>query len=121
MDRRHDWDEDVGLDAIEFDEDRDLVPFDDAANPANELVDALKSVERHRDQLQAAASYVQAILASDPDLHRQWNEFTHAGGITADDFRQFLDGRFRYRLARQRKHLRLVVKRSLSQIAPCRV
>lgn len=79
--------------------------------PADELLDVLETIERHRAGLNAAATYFEAILSTEPDLRRQWDAFTHAGGITSGDFRRFLDGKImRYRPTRHRKHLRLVVK-----------
>ena len=74
----------------------------------DELLDVLKSIERHRDRLAADASYFDGLLISNPELQALWQKFMRAGGVTSRDFRQFLDGRFRCRRIKQRRHLRLV-------------
>ena len=80
-----------------------------AEDPADELIDTLRKIERHRAELQAAASYFEAILDGKPELRRQWEAFLRAGGIGSGDLRRFLDGHvIRYRPTRRRKHLRLV-------------
>lgn len=102
--RAQDDDDEIPEDDDEIDEDE----FDE--NPADEVIDTLKTIERHRAALREAASYFEAILSTNPELHRQWQEFTRGGGVSSGDFCRFLDGQVvRYRPTRHCKHLRLVV------------
>jgi hypothetical protein len=94
-------------DADDWDDEPGDEESDDA--PTEQLLDVLNKVERHREGLRTAATYFEAILAAEPDLAAQWKAFTRAGGITAHDFRRYLDGRImRYRPTRHRRHLRLI-------------
>lgn len=95
------WDE-------ELDADEEGEEWSDS-DPQEELLDTLKSIEHHREQLHQAASYFEAILATEPGLRTLWDQFTRAGGVTVDDLRCFLAGRFRYRRIRKHRHVRLVV------------
>ena len=94
------------------DEDDEIIDEDEFCedSAADELIDTLKTIERHRAELEAAARYFEAVLDGNPDLRQQWQEFTRGGGVSSGDFRRFLDGKvIRYRPTRHRKHLRLVV------------
>jgi hypothetical protein len=108
--RRRHWDDD----ANNFDEDGKAFITED------EVVELLQSMERYRQRIADAAFVFSDWLEGSPQLQEVWNKFIQAGGITADDFRKFLDGRFRYRLIRQRRHLRLVVNnKSQRRVVRC--
>jgi hypothetical protein len=90
----------------------DLDEFDDYdETPEEALLDHLGIIDRQRQQLNLERQSLQSLLDHDPDLAAKWREFISLGGISAEDFRQFLAGQMRARITRQRKHLRLVVDR----------
>src|SRR5262245_90465 len=101
QDEDEDWldDEDEWLD------DEEIFTEDDAKTAFLSILD---SVERCRAQLRDELALLARALQEEPELQRQWQEFTRVGGVTADEFRRFLEGRFRHRRTRQRRHMRLV-------------
>jgi hypothetical protein len=74
---------------------------------AEQLWIALQTIEHHRSQLDHAAANLKRLLR-DADLHKLWSKFALAGGFSSNDFASFIEGRFRCRRIRQRRHLRLV-------------
>jgi hypothetical protein len=80
-------------------------------DPVLELLDLYANLmlmqERGRDYRNRLA----ALLRRYPDLQKQWNDFERAGGLTTKDLEDFLNGQFRPRLTRTRRHLRLISTR----------
>jgi len=74
----------------------------------DEVVTLLRGIERHREALQKATTFLRKWLDGSHEFSDAWHAFTTAGGISADDFDQFARGRFRARRIRQKKHLRLI-------------
>jgi hypothetical protein len=89
-------------------EDLDEVP---ELKPEEELIELLESIEQWQHRLVRDRSRLAALLGYTPDLQQRWDQFTRQGGITAKEFEAFLDGKFRARITRQRRHLRLVSSR----------
>ncbi len=83
------------------DDDRDRIEID-------EVVRLLKANVYYGDGLRANAVTLQKWLNGSEEFSEAWHEFTGSGGISADDFRSFMNGTFRARLTRRKKHLRLV-------------
>jgi hypothetical protein len=96
----------------EEDEEEDVLEQD----PQEELVELLENIERHRERLGYNIGGLRALLRRNPLLEKQWNSFLRSGGVTANDLECFLNGQFRPRLTRTRKHLRLVSNREPSRI-----
>jgi hypothetical protein len=74
----------------------------------DEVIGLLRNIERYRGALARDTATLQRWLDGSSELQELWSKFMRCGGVTADDFRQFIDGRFRDRRIRQRRHLRLV-------------
>ena len=77
----------------------------------------LQAIEHHRSQLDHAAASLKRLLR-DADLHKLWSTFTLVGGVSSNDFASFIEGRFRSRRVRQRRHLRLISDRSRNRPKP---
>jgi hypothetical protein len=75
----------------------------------------LDSIDRCRARLRDEQALLAQALREEPELRRQWQEFTRVGGVTAYDFERFLEGRFRHRRTRQRRHMRLVISNTTKQ------
>jgi len=82
-------------------------------NPEHELSDVLRTLDYHREGMQEQTSYLQTLLQCNPELAVRWQQFTSAGGVTAEDWERFLAGDFRSRITRTRRHMRLVSNRPL--------
>jgi hypothetical protein len=89
---------------------RRLVTFDesDYCDPEIAMLTVLENIEYRRQQLQGDLANLQALLNRHRELQARWQEFTGAGGLSAKDFEQFIGGKWRPRIVRQRRHLRLV-------------
>ena len=83
------------------DADRDFIEHD-------EVIGLLQSMERHQQALHEANSTMQQWLNGSDEFADAWREFTESGGVSVDDFKAFINGTFRCRLVRRKKHLRLV-------------
>lgn len=80
--------------------------------PEEALLHGLRRTESCRHSLESERANLQALLRNNPQLAAKWQEFAAGGGISADDFEAFLNGKFRVRLgARTRRHLRLITNR----------
>jgi hypothetical protein len=77
-----------------------------------DLLQALRSVEHHCHWLERGRARVARLLRNNPQLAAKWKQFTSEGGIGAKDFENFRHGKFRCRLTRGKKHLRLVSSRN---------
>jgi|SRR6516164_6097876 len=89
--------------------------FDEEGNYRDldlELLQALCWVENYSHSLQRERTKVARLIRDNPQLAVKWREFTSQGGIGAKDFEHFLSGKFRCRLTRGKKHLRLVSSRN---------
>jgi hypothetical protein len=99
-------------DEIEFDDDElddfDGNPDDDDVIRANEVIALLRRIEWNRKALEDAHSKFKEWCSQSSELAATYRKFTAAGGISADDFTRFLEGRFRHRPARAKRQLRLV-------------
>jgi len=76
------------------------------------IIDVLRSMERHRQSLRESETTLSKWLRASPEFSGAWNVFMSAGGISAEDFDKFLDGKFRAKHTRQKRHLRLIMSRS---------
>ena len=83
---------------------------------ANDVLDTLYSIEQHRQELHDATNTLQRWLNGSEEFTEAWREFTNCGGITAADFKSFVDGTFRCRRIRRKKHLRLVANNKPQRI-----
>jgi len=68
-------------------------------------------IEHHRCEIAAAQAIWDDWLDNSPELANEWSKFCAAGGLTAQEFVAFLDGQFKQRSVRQRRHLRLISSR----------
>ena len=64
---------------------------------ADEVIGLLRRIEWNRKALDDAQSKMKRWFSQSSDLAETYRRFTAAGGIGADDFVQFLNGRFHYR------------------------
>jgi len=93
--------------AYDYDDDEEEYEEPEAA-----LRYALRRIESIRYSIENERANLQALLRNNPQLAAKWQEFAAGGGISADDFEAFLNGKFRVRLgARTRRHLRLISNR----------
>src|SRR5690348_3082035 len=67
-----------------------------------------RGIEQHRRQITEAYAIFADWLAGSPQLAKEWRGFIAAGGVNADDFIAFLDGKFRPLPVLQQRHLRLI-------------
>jgi hypothetical protein len=74
-----------------------------------EVVGLLRTIEKHRAALEGATACLQRWIYGSTELTTTWTKFQAAGGVTADDFADFLKGRLRVRRIRNHRHLRLLV------------
>jgi hypothetical protein len=75
----------------------------------DEVIELLRRIDWHRQALRQEQTTLQRWLNGSPALAIDWRRFTSSGGVTAEDFTLFKDGRLRQRRTRHRRHLRLVV------------
>jgi hypothetical protein len=77
----------------------------------HEVMDLLRSIDRHRQALQSILATLHNWLNGSDEFAAVWRKFTAAGGLDAEDFSWFIDGKFRSRRVRKIRHLRLVTSR----------
>jgi hypothetical protein len=104
--------------AVERRQRQQQLPEDNARTTANKIearyikspdvVGLLRSIERNRKALLDALKTLQSWLNKSSEFAESWRDFTSSGGISADDFGHFIDGRFCARRTRQKRHLRLI-------------
>lgn len=94
--------QEADYDEINADDDRTSIEV-------GEVIDLLGRIERHREALECEQATLTRWLAGAPELAADWAGFTRMGGVTAEDFARYLDGRLRSRRTRRKRHLRLVV------------
>ena len=83
-----------------------------------EVVALLNGIEQHREALAHADAVLSDWLCNSPQFGQAWHDFAAAGGISANDFYAFMDGRFRGRPGvRQLGHLRLIANDAAPSIA----
>jgi hypothetical protein len=75
------------------------------------VIALLRSIEAHRQALCDNEATLHNWLRASSEFTRAWSKFVSAGGVSAADFDKFMDGQFRGRRIRQKKHLRLVASR----------
>lgn len=80
------------------------------------VIALLRSIEGHQQALRDHQETLHQWLRASAEFTRAWDMFVSSGGISAADFDKFMDGRFRARRIRQRKHLRLVASRIQTSI-----
>jgi hypothetical protein len=86
------------------------IPDEDWAEcERNQVLRYLRMIEDHRGQWQYATAELQRIVQDSAELTETWNQFQAAGGVTADDFFAFINGKWRVRRTHGRRHLRLLV------------
>jgi hypothetical protein len=73
-----------------------------------EVLMLLNECQCHRKALARLNAKLQDWRDGSPDLDKEYRAFEQAGGVTEFDFADFMDGTFRYRRTRQKRHLRLV-------------
>lgn len=76
------------------------------------IITLLRSIERHRQALRDNETTLRNWLRASSEFRKVWAIFLHVGGLSANDFDHFIDGKFRTRRVRQKRHLRLVAKES---------
>jgi hypothetical protein len=76
-----------------------------------DLLKLLDSIETQRWRLKLTSAELESFLDRYPETKKTWEKCTAKGGLSAEDFRQFLTGHFRPRTNHQRRHLRLVASR----------
>jgi hypothetical protein len=120
VDRRQPYDEDdeeILDDKAEYDrliaEDKDLLvefPEDDDAEivDINAVILVLTLIESHQRAINRERATLAGWLDKIEWLQVAWEEFQSAGGLTAEDFAQFIAGHFRHKRMRRKRHLRLV-------------
>jgi len=91
------------LRAYDFDDDDE-----EYREPEEALRYSLRRIESHRQSLENERASLQSLLRNNPRLAAKWAEFTAAGGVSSNDWEAFLNGKFRAKLVRTRKHLRVV-------------
>jgi hypothetical protein len=94
----------TSIDGIPADERRhNTFTYDDCdlSVTTEEIVEMLRAIE------EARVIFDDWLLRS-YEFKNSWDVFTRAGGVSADDFEQFMKGTFRSRRIRQKRHLRLV-------------
>jgi hypothetical protein len=75
------------------------------------IIALLRSIERHRQALRDNETTLRKWLRASSEFTNAWNVFVNAGGVSAADFDNFMDGQFHARRIRRKKHLRLVASR----------
>ena len=78
----------------------------------DEVIELLYNIEYHRNAIANVTDKFEYWLGSSKQLRDVWNRFLIGGGISANDFQAFLNGKFRCRPVRQRRHLRLISNNS---------
>ena len=76
------------------------------------VIGLLGQIEYHQQAMRRASDRFERWLERSDELQTVWKTFLVSGGINAHDFLAFLDGRFRSRRIRQRRHLRLVTDKA---------
>ena len=84
-------------------------PFDDDFVTTGDVVSLLYEVELAREKISDRLAQLRLWLHRYPELNKHFTQFEHQGGISADDFVQFIAGRMSPRKVTKKKHLRLVV------------
>src|SRR6266404_5340955 len=64
-------------------------------DPEDELISILKSLDYTRQRLNCHQDKLSHLLRRYPDLQDLWRRFIAVGGVSAEDFRQFLKGELR--------------------------
>ena len=91
-----------------FDHIDDGRPIDEDLDPnEDDLLALLRQIERKQAELATIRKSL-SVIVRNPLLSRIWRKFTSSGGITADDFARFREGRLRPRIVHGRRHLRLI-------------
>jgi hypothetical protein len=85
---------------------------------AAQVIDLLGRIESYRVAIARAEARLQRWLDHSREFAALWQKFIAAGGITADEFQQFLGGKPRHRPTRQNKHLRLITNRNQRAVRP---
>jgi hypothetical protein len=89
---------------------------DEVLDPEIELLQLLYWQDSYQASLQRNRSRVDSLLRRYPDLLQRWQQFLRNGGVGAEHWEQYLNGRMRPRLTRQRKHLRLISRKAASPV-----
>jgi len=93
------------------DDDEDWDDDDDHLDPEVDLLNLLYMREGYHRSLYNNQGRINQLLRQYPELKQRWQHFQRAGGVSAHDFEQFLNGRMRYRIVRSKRHLRLIATR----------
>jgi hypothetical protein len=96
-------------DALCEDEEIDEDEINADAIEVHDVIGLLRNIEGHQKALHGHMAILHRWLNRSRDLSEAWAKFMRGGGVTADDFALFVDGRFRSRHTRQKRHLRLLV------------
>jgi hypothetical protein len=80
-------------------------------NWQEELLERVKFLDRQRGLMNLAIHNLNSLLNTQPDMKRIWQEFTQAGGVTAEELHYFThNGRkLKTRPLRRKRHMRMVV------------
>jgi hypothetical protein len=73
-----------------------------------EVQNLLNDMAQHRCALAATAETLADWLAHSDEFAAAWTKFTANGGLTGQDFLDFVNGRLHTRPVRHRRHLRLI-------------
>ena len=98
---------------------REFGPWDIAA--ADDITDAIKSVDAARAQLQQAEANLRQLVSGQDTTRRAraaFQDFLAHGGITAGHFRAYLKGKFTGSPVKRRQHLRLVASVEVAPLKP---
>jgi hypothetical protein len=101
-----DWFQD--LENEDDDEYQDEIDFISEA----EVVKLWNKIEQYRRAIGFQEQRFKRWLEVSPQLQKHWKQFTDAGGITAEDFSKFCQGKMRHRSTREKRHLRLISKKN---------
>lgn len=88
----------------------------DHDNPLLTLLDLYSNLNFYAEKQRDYHKRLDTLLLKYPELRALWSKFHRVGGCTTKDLEDFLNGRFRPRIVRQRKHLRLIASRKAPPI-----
>jgi hypothetical protein len=72
------------------------------------VLDLLTDIEMEQEIINGRLTRLYTMMGQYPMFEKRWQEFQKQGGVTADDYYNFLRNRFAPRKIVKRKHLRLV-------------
>jgi hypothetical protein len=74
----------------------------------SDVFDLWRTIEAHQMAIAMKKDLFEYWLRNSPELAKDWEKFLSAGGVTAEDYNKYCENRFRHRVTREKKHLRLI-------------